>query len=360
MELGVFLMPTVSPETTLSEATQFTLDAIRYAEELNYSEAWIGEHYTAVREPIPSPDIVIAQALKETSKIKLAAGAHLLPYHHPVELAIRVAYLDHLAQGRLMLGVAPGAVPTDATLFGMKHKDQNREMTAEALEIMFKMWTEEDFEYEGKYWSAKIPKEMINGGLKHHIKPFQKPYPPIGVAGSNPNSSTLKLAGEYGFLPMSLGVNENTAANHWDTVVEGAKKTNKNPQREDWRIVYQIFVADTDEEALDYAINGAMGKAWGEYFLEMYSKAGLLDKFKHSPEVRDEEVTVEYLAKNIWFVGSPQTVARKLDSLYKKSGGFGVLLLTVYDYEENRDAWNKSMKLLKEEVIPNLKKPVMS
>ncbi len=357
MKLGLFLMPTVSPEKSLYDATQTALEMIRYADELEYAEAWIGEHYTAAWEPIPSPDLVIAQALQQTKNIKLAAGAHLLPYHHPVELAHRVAYLDHLAQGRLMLGVAPGAVPTDWDLFGVDGKaGQHREMTAESLEIMFKLWTEEDpFEYKGKYWSTKTPETMFDGAIRLHIKPFQKPYPPIGVAGSTPNSSTLKLAGKYGFIPMSLGVNSRTAPSHWDSVVEGAAENGKTPNRDDWRIVHHVLVADTDEEAVDLAVNGAMGEAWTKWFIPLYTRGKMMHRFKHRDDYPDEDVTAAYLASHNWFVGSPETVAKQVDTLYEGAGGFGTLLISGYDYGDNKEVWNKSMKLLKEEVLPKLK-----
>ncbi len=83
------------------------------------------------------PTCCLAQALLRTKSIKLAPGAHLLPYHHPVELAHRVAYFDHLAQGRFMLGVGASGIPGDWALFDVDGQNgEHREMTREALEIM--------------------------------------------------------------------------------------------------------------------------------------------------------------------------------------------------------------------------------
>jgi alkanesulfonate monooxygenase SsuD/methylene tetrahydromethanopterin reductase-like flavin-dependent oxidoreductase (luciferase family) len=45
--------------------------------------------------------------------------SHLLPFHHPVELAHRVAYLDHMAEGRYQVGVGIGVLPTDHSLFAL-------------------------------------------------------------------------------------------------------------------------------------------------------------------------------------------------------------------------------------------------
>ncbi|WP_099303721.1 LLM class flavin-dependent oxidoreductase [Bacillus sp. Marseille-P3800] len=357
MKVGLFLMPTVDPEATLYEATETVLDMIKVADQLGYEEAWIGEHYTAKWEPIPSPDLVIAQALMQTNQIKLAAGAHLLPYHHPVELAQRLAYLDHLAKGRLMVGVAPGAVPTDWQMYHVDGKaGEHREMMAEALEIMFKIWTEEKpFSYKGKYWGASRPEPALNGLLDLHIKPYQTPHPPIGVAGSSANSSTLKLAGQYGFLPMSLNVTPRSIASHWESVEEGAASSGKTANRDDWKVAHHVLVADTDEEAKNLALNGMMGRSFNEYFYYLYQKGRMLSKFKHDDSVADEDVTAEYLIDHYWYVGSPETVAKKLDTLYEASGGFGTLLVTGYDYGPDRAKFNHSLRLLKEEVVPRMK-----
>src|SRR5919202_486 len=106
MQYGLFTMPSHPPERSLGDGHRWDLQTLRWADELGFSEGWIGEHHTAPWEPHPAPDLLIAQSLMETSHIRLAPGGFLLPYHHPAELANRVAMLDHLAQGRLNFGVA--------------------------------------------------------------------------------------------------------------------------------------------------------------------------------------------------------------------------------------------------------------
>ena len=165
MEIGIFLMPAHPPERTLYDATQWDLDIIELADQLGYVEAWVGEHFTVPWEPICAPDLLLAQALLRTKNIKLAPGAHLLPYHHPVELAHRVAYFDHLAQGRFMLGVGASGIPGDWALFDVDGKNgEHREMTREALEIMLRIWTEDEpWEHRGKYWNANGIAPMFEG-----------------------------------------------------------------------------------------------------------------------------------------------------------------------------------------------------
>lgn len=113
MKAGVFMMPSHPPGKDLYESFQWDLEHLAFLDRLGFHEAWIGEHFTTLWEPNPCPDLLIAQALQRTTRIKLCPGAHLLPYHHPVELAYRVAFLDHMAQGRFMLGVGASALPSD-------------------------------------------------------------------------------------------------------------------------------------------------------------------------------------------------------------------------------------------------------
>src|SRR5437773_12424365 len=88
------------------------------------------------------------------------------------------------------------------------------------------------------------------GTLKPHIVPFQKPHPPIGVAGVSRGSDTLKLAGERGFWPMSLNLNPAYVASHWESVELGAARMGRMPKRADWRLVREVFIAVTDPGAM--------------------------------------------------------------------------------------------------------------
>src|SRR6266571_3084226 len=224
MQYGLFTMPSHPPERGLFEGHRWDLQTLRWADELGFSEASIGEHHTAPWEPHPSPDLLIAPALMETRQIRLAPGGFLLPYHHPAELANRVAMLHHMAQGRLN----------------------------------------------------------------------------FGVAGVSKGSETLKLAGEHGFLPMSLNLNPGYVASHWESVEEGARRTGRAPRRAEWRLVREIFVAESDAEAWRLSVDGQMGRMMREYFLPLLTDVGVIQFLKHDPDVADSDVTPEYCARQNW------------------------------------------------------------
>src|SRR5438876_10942583 len=245
MDYGLFTMPSHPPERSLYDGHQWDLQQLRWADELGFSEGWIGEHHTAPWEPHPSPDLLIAQSLMETSHIRLAPGGFLLPYHHPAELANRVAMLDHMAQGRLNFGVAASGLPSDWAMFNVDGMaGQHREMTREALDIILKLWSaEEPFDYAGKYWHVTRTDLMLET-LRPHIRPLQKPHPPIGVAGVSKGSDTLKLAGEHGFLPMSLNLNPGYVASHWESVEDGGGRTGRTPGGANGALVRRASAAE--------------------------------------------------------------------------------------------------------------------
>lgn len=191
MEIGIFLMPAHPPERTLYDATRWDLDVIELADQLGYVEAWVGEHFTVPWEPICAPDLLLAQALLRTQQIKLAPGAHLLPYHHPVELAHRVAYFDHLAQGRFMLGVGASGIPGDWALYDVDGKNgEHREMTREALEIMLRIWTEDE------PWECYICDSGVFGPLRiafDHNELGREPSCSLSHGAVRMRSSELRL-----------------------------------------------------------------------------------------------------------------------------------------------------------------------
>ncbi len=355
MEFGLFTMPSHPPECSLYDGHQWDLQTLRWADELGFTEAWIGEHHTAPWEPHPSPDLLVAQSLMQTKNIRIGPGGFLLPYHHPAELANRVAMLDHISQGRLNFGVAASGLPSDWEMFNVDGMSgENRDMTREALEIILKLWSEDEpFEYKGKYWNVNKPARMIDL-LEPHLKPLQTPHPPIGVAGLSKGSDTLKLAGERGFIPMSLNLNPAYVASHWDSVEEGAERTGRTPHRRDWRLVREVMVADSDEEAWKLSVDSMMGRMMGEYFLPLLAGFGFTEFLKHDETVSDSDVTPAYCAQHNWLVGSPDTVAEKIEAVYAETGGFGQLLVFCFDYRENPEAWHNSMRLLQEEVAPKV------
>ncbi|MGE0230209.1 MAG: LLM class flavin-dependent oxidoreductase [Flavobacteriaceae bacterium] len=355
MKIGMFIQPLMLSDRSVPEAHDWCLQSIVWADQYGLSDVFMGEHHTVKMEPIPCPDILIAQALKATSRVRVGTAGFVLPFHHPAELANRVAYLDHISGGRFNFGIAAGSVPSDWEMFDIDGiGGDQRDMTIEALTLIRKLWAAEEPErFEGKFWTIAWPKQYSDV-LKPWLKPLQQPHPPISIAGASPGSSTLKFAGELGLSPMSIFISQALVETHWAAYEEGCAKSGIFPDRNKWSIAREVIVADTDEEAWEAALAGPANRIYPEYRLPLYKKLNWLDNFKLDPSMSDDEVTVEYCMKHHWLIGSPETVAEKIRDMYENVGGFGTLLIMNQDYIDRPEAWRKTVELLGTKVLPQL------
>ena len=257
MEFGLFMMPLHPPHRSIADSYDRDLDLIVKADQLGYNEAWIGEHITERWENAPSPELLIAKALAMTERIILATGVTLLCLHNPIELAHRIAMLDHLARGRFYWGIGARAIPTDLELYGIDPENgaEVRERSAEVLDIVLKIWASEGkFSYHGKYHDISAPEldPVRDRGL--YIKPYQQPHPPIGVASTSVASASSKDVGARGWIPMSSSILPSIhLRGHWEAVEQGAASAGKSADRHEWRIARDVLVAPTPEMARERA-----------------------------------------------------------------------------------------------------------
>ena len=353
MQFGLFMMPLHPPHRTFGESYQRDVDQIVLADRLGFREAFVGEHFTERWENAPAPDLLIAQALALTKTIKLGTGVTLLALHNPVYLAHRLAMLDHMAQGRFQWGIGGGAIPTDVALLGLDPATL-RARSAEVLEVVLALWASEGrFTFHGKFFDVDTPDFDPVKDRGYYMKPFQRPHPPIAVAASTPDSSSMRMAGERGWIPMTSSLLSRTyLQDHWKLVEDGAAKGGRKPNRSEWRIARDILVGPTPAIARERA-RIVLGRNY-----EVHQRPNRLGSIqmtttKLDPSLPDDAVTVDYLMDNVWIVGDASEVADKLHQLYGESGGFGTLLSITTDADDA--SWDhESLRLLIEDVGPRV------
>ena len=355
MKLGLFLMPLHYPHRPHYETYEEDLELMAHADGLGFSETWVGEHFTLPWENMPSPELFIARALGVTEQMKFGTGVSLLHYHHPAHVAHRIAMLDHMAKGRIYLGIGSGGPSTDTELFGLDTElGEPRERLYEAVDLILKIWDGEPFEYESKFYDGRLPEAVPERRLGFHMLPYQKPHPPIAVAGSSPFSGTLEIVGERGWMPLSTCFLHDTfLPSHWQVVTKGAAKSNIKASRKEWRISREVHVAEDGDKAREEALH-TFGRFFEDYWIPLLGSGRGLDGLKTDPDMPDEKLTPEYMLENLWVVGDPDEVTSQLRKLHDDVGGFGTLLMLCHDWEDNRQKWLDSMTLMSEEVLPNL------
>ena len=355
MKIGMFMMPLHPPEKNRTQTFEEDRECIVLADELGFSEAWIGQHHTATWEPIPSNDVFISNLLPQTKNIRFGTGVTIVTQHHPANVAVRLAYLDHLAKGRLNVGFGQGGVPTDWALFDLPDPKTQGLMTLEAMDIILKLWQEDGpFEFKGDYWNVKLGEKDPELGLGEVLKPYQKPHPPIAMSIVKEESMAAKTGGQRGFIPISISLAPvHKVKRQWEVYCEGAAEgQGPEPDRSIWRISRSIFVGESDEEAREHALKGPFAGSL-VYLRGMLTLGGMLDLLKQDPEMADEAVDAEYIIDNIAIVGGVDTVTRKLHDLYDITGGFGTLLMIAHDWDD-KAMMRKSMELMAKEVVPQL------
>lgn len=355
MQLGYFLMPLHPPEKDRTLCFEEDLELIERAEALGYTEAWVGQHHTVAWEPIPANDVFIAHAMARTSTIRFGTGVTIAPFHHPANVAVRLALLDHLSRGRLMCGFGQTAIPTDISLLGLP-SDPGRLglMTVEAINMVLELWTRDaPFDLKGDFWHICIDQTRPEIAMGQLLRPYQQPHPPVAMAIIKGASMAARMAGQRGFLPISGNiVPASTLPLHWDTYCAGAREAGRDePNRKDWRVARNVFVGESTEEALDFALNSAFARSF-DYLIKLIGP-GRVNSLKEDPEMPDEELTAEYLVRRLAIVGDVEECIRRLKEVQEHTGGFGTLLAIAHDWDD-KTRWLRSMELLKEEVAPAL------
>jgi alkanesulfonate monooxygenase SsuD/methylene tetrahydromethanopterin reductase-like flavin-dependent oxidoreductase (luciferase family) len=352
-------MPMHPPGTPHADGYELDLETLRRADRLGFDEAWIGEHFTSEWETIAAPDLIIAAALRETSRIRLGTGVACLPNHHPAVLAHRIAQLDQMARGRFNFGIGTGGFPGDFEMFAVNNQTgEQYPLTRATIDAVLRIWSDDPapFSAETRWWRVQSPTPDPSRGIALHLKPYQRPHPPIAVAGFSPASPTLTLAGERGWIPMSINfVPTPLLKTHWQAVEQGAAATGRTPNRRDWRVCRDVHVAETTAQARREALAGAQARVFTDYFFPLTASVNQTKHFKHDPAEPDSVVTPEYLLDRTWIVGDPDTCVEKIRALYDEVGGFGGLVQLVYDWGDQNPLAFRSMELLATEVIPRLR-----
>src|SRR5947209_7376134 len=255
MKLGFFTMP-VHP---LGKDWRLSLnedrEAFLLADELGFSEAYVGEHVTDRAENITSCIAFIAWLAAATKQIKLGTGTINMPNTHPAALAASIAMLDHMLGGRLIFGISPGGLLSDAEVFGNLEADRNA-MFLEAINQVLDIWASEPpYNLQGKYWHVSVEKTLIEDSGQGFIpRPLQRPQPPIVVTAVAPFSKGVTEAAARGWDPISANfLMPQWVRSHWPKYAEGCARASRTADPANWRVARSICVAADDKTAGAYA-----------------------------------------------------------------------------------------------------------
>jgi len=234
-------------ETDDGARIQEQLALAELAEELGYAGIWLTEHYFTGESVYNDPLTFAAALASRTKRMRIGFAVIQMPFHHPVTLASQLALLDNLSGGRIDVGIGKGTVYNEYEFLGhgLSSKDSRARME-EAFEIFRRIWTETPLDFEGEYYSVKVP------ALRP--APVQRPGPPLWR--SVISEPSFDECGRLGVPILTARLPVDRIASRWALYRNGmaaggvceARQAELLRQSGVWRNVY---VADSDAQAED-------------------------------------------------------------------------------------------------------------
>jgi limonene 1,2-monooxygenase len=340
MKFSFFMMPLHRPAENPSLAFERDIALVRYADELDFDEFFIGEHHSGGWETMPAPEMALAKASAHAQRIRLGTSVLSLPFHHPFHVAERMAFLDHLTRGRAILGVGPCNLITDKKLFGMTNESLYP-MLAESVDIIVRLLESSDpIDYEGRFWSFKQ--------MRLQLRSYQQPRMPLAIASSG-NPVSVDLAGRYGMLLLSPAGKNRNPAEQWHKVEAAAARHGVKTTRDNWRLATCVYLAETREQAWA-EVESSIGRDM-EYFFAI----GLKAPYEAYPGQPAREITPRSGAeRRDWIIGTPDDAIAAIERLQAETGGFGGLLLTTHEWTGTQNI-RRSMELFARYVMPHFR-----
>ena len=355
MELGFFTQPVHAIGRDYAETLHEDRDIFVLADALGYTEAHCGEHIFDLVETVPNSLMFVAWLAGQTKQIKLGTGVHNLAFSHPAVVASNVAMVDTMLQGRFLFGIGAGVSRADAEGLGLLDADRNA-MFEEAIEHILALWQgNAPYNITGKFWNISTERAgWPELGIGAMVKPFQRPHPPILAASGDPRSSRVPGFGRRGWSMMSSDiVPASRLAEHWSGYAKGCEEAGREADRDSWRVVRAILVADDDRTAEAYGRSDPRSpyREHFHHFHKKLTKGRALGVFKDDPAMPDEDVTLDFALDQCVITGSVNSVVDQILALREASGGFGKLIYAGKDWVDPGLS-RRSMELMAEKVMP--------
>ncbi len=356
MELSFFTMPIHPLNKPFAQSLREDREAFILADKLGFVEGYCGEHTTDLAEIITSTVAFMASLAYETKSIKLGTGTVNLPNSHPARVAAEIAMLDHMLEGRLIFGISPGGLMSDAEVFGNLGKDRNA-MFVECIDMVLQIWQgEAPYNLVGEHFTVTTEKTMmLEIGQGVIMSPYQDPHPPIVGTVVAPFSKGVTAMAARGWEPISANfLLPKWVATHWPNYVEGCAEGGREADHNNWSVAKNICVADDVATAKKYARDP--GSPYVLYYSQLLTKmraGGRLNLFKEDQSMPDDDVTLDYVLDRLVIHGDVSSVTEQILAFRDSIGPFGKLVYAGHDWTDY-DLGRRSMVLMAEQVMPKL------
>ncbi|MEO8694832.1 MAG: LLM class flavin-dependent oxidoreductase [Acidimicrobiales bacterium] len=371
MKFAMFYeIPVARPWDRESEfrAYQETIEQVQLGDKLGFHSFWTVEHHFLDEySHCSNPEVLYGHIAALTKNIRIGYGVRLLPkpYNHPVRTAESVAVLDLVSNGRVEFGTGRSSTRAELEGFGVNPRE-TREMWDEALHHIVGCWTNDEYEFDGKYWS--MPRRRV------HPKPRQDPHPPIWGA-------TSSVEGHYEIGKRGIGLLSFTVGNPPEQLAERLENYRKGQADCDQPVgkfrnataatFTMVHCNDTNEKAKAVAEEsfvwypGAAGReiaSLADWMEEREGKGGDLGNYTYAADAKQRrdsgqmgQLTMDYLYDSgAGVVGDPDRcieICKRYEAV-----GCELLFCLLNPYKIPHAEVMRSIELLGKHVIPEFDK----
>ncbi len=335
MQFGIFDWVEASGRPP-AEVYEHKLELATTAERAGFHGFFVAEHHGTPLSIDGSPTALLSALFQRTRRLRAGALTFCLPWYHPYRFYSEVCMLDQMSHGRLELGVGRGVSPIESRIFGLESIDQSREKYREVLDAFFAACASSVLKVNGQ--EAEV-----------HVKPYQKPYPPLWFPSSNRDG--IDFTARHGYHTAFIGKHSDCKP-LFERYRELWEKHRSDPGRHNAHVAapflartQHLVIADTDAEA--EKIGEKAYAAWAAHIHHLTRKLGRPDVHKTTPY--DEDSSQRLIA------GAPRTVLGKLEEMLAATGAN--YLLCVFSFGDLApEHAMRSLELFAGEVMPALAK----
>jgi alkanesulfonate monooxygenase SsuD/methylene tetrahydromethanopterin reductase-like flavin-dependent oxidoreductase (luciferase family) len=277
---------------------------------------------------------MLSALFQRTRRLRAGALTFCLPWYDPYRFYNEVCMLDQMSGGRLELGVGRGVSPIESLIFGLKSIEESRERYRGTLDIFFSACEGKTLEYRGQE-------------VELHVKPAQRPYPPLWFPSSNRES--IAFTARHGYHT-ALMAKLADCRPLFDEYRELWERHRNDPGRHNAHVAapflaktQHLVIADTEAEAEKIGLQAF--DTWKGHIHHLTRKAGRPDVHKIEPYAEDS--TQRLIA------GTPTSVLEKLQEVIRVTGMNYLLCIFSFGDIAPQHAL-RSLDLFAREVMPKL------
>jgi alkanesulfonate monooxygenase SsuD/methylene tetrahydromethanopterin reductase-like flavin-dependent oxidoreductase (luciferase family) len=327
----------------------YQIEVVELLEELGFDGVWVAEHHFRDYGVVPNIFNMLSNLAARTEKIRIGTGIVVLPLHNPIHVAEEAAMVDLLSNGRLEMGIGRGYQSIEFESFGLDLSEA-RDRFDECLDMILGLWTQENFEYNGKFYGTRHPLTLMP-------KPVQTPHPPVHIAAVSPDTVEIYAARGLPILadPAATFHKIAKAAEIWHATA-GANGVDSDAV--ELVASRSVYVAATTEQArADQARFEAMfdrSRIFNKQSAPIDSKTGEVAKgfeFWQDKYLKGGTVDNDFRWEQLEIIGDPERVIGQIKMVQEM--GYSNLMC---DFGSTRpvpiEEMRKTLKFFAAEVIP--------